>query len=93
MRRRVAFWTTVSSPLLVIAVALLIGALLELLGADCVTYGNNPMALDNTTVCNQLGETQSDVGWAVLGLLMVLLPVAFVTGAVGAWRAVKRRAR
>jgi hypothetical protein len=93
MRRRVAFWTTVSSPLLVIGVALLIGAVLGLLGAECVTYGNNPMALDNTTVCNSLGETQSGVGWAALALVIVLMPVAFITGSVGAWRAVKGRSR
>lgn len=93
MGRRVAFWTTVASPLLVIGVALQIGALLHVLGADCVTYGNNPMALDNTTVCNQLGEIQSHVGWAALALVIVLVPLAFITGAVGAWRAVKRWSR
>jgi hypothetical protein len=87
----VAFWTTVPSPLLVVGVALLISAVLELSGAECMTYGNNPMALDNTTVCNQLGETQSGVGWAALALVIVLLPIAFITGAVGAWRALKRR--
>lgn len=86
-----AFWTTVSSPLLVVGVALLISAVLELSGAECMTYGNNPMALDNTTVCNQLGDTQSGVGWAALALVIVLLPLAFITGAVGAWRALKRR--
>lgn len=93
MWRRVAFWTTVASPLLVMRVALQIGVLLEVLGADCVTYGNNPMALDNTTVCNQPGEIQSGVGWAALAFVIVLVPPAFITGAVGAWREVKRRSR
>jgi hypothetical protein len=91
--RRVVFWTTVMSPLLVIGVAILVSVVLELLGADCVTYGNNPMALDNTTVCNRLGDVQSDIGWTALAVALVLVPLAFVTSAVGSWRAVKRQSR
>ena len=93
MLRRVAFWAAVASPLLVIGVAFLIGGILELLGADCVTYGNNPMHFDNDTVCNQAGDFQGLAGWLGLILAVVMVPVAFITGAVGAWRAMKRRSR
>ena len=91
--RRVAFWMAVFSPLLVAALALLGGAVLELLGADCVTRGNNPMHLDNDTVCNDVGDLQLGLGWMALSLAIVLVPVALVTGAVGAWRAVGQRSR
>jgi hypothetical protein len=85
------FWTAVSSPLLVIGAAAHIGTVLDLFGANCVTYGNNPMALDNTTVCNQLGEVRSGVGWAALGIAIVLVPLALITGAVGRRRTVTQR--
>lgn len=93
MRRRVAFWATVASPLLVMAVAFLLAGILELLGADCVTYGNNPMGLDNDTVCNELGDTQSGVGWRALVLAIILVPVALITGTIGAWRKIRRKSR
>ena len=89
--RRVAFWAAVASPLLVIGVALLIGGILHLFGANCVTYGNNPMALDNEIVCNDLGEIGTIVGWTALGLALLFVPVAFISGAVGGWRARRRR--
>lgn len=89
--RRVAFWAAVASPLLVIGVAFLIGGILHLFGANCVTYGGNPMALDDETVCNALGEIQTGVGWSALALALALMPLALITGAVGAWRARKRR--
>jgi hypothetical protein len=89
--RRVAFWAAVASPLLVIGVAFVIGGILHLFGAGCVTYGNNPMALDNETVCNPLGEIQTGVGWIALVLALALVPLAIITGAVGAWRTRKRR--
>jgi hypothetical protein len=90
---RVAFWMAVLSPLLVVGLGLLAGAVLDLMGADCVTYGNNPMHLDNDTVCNDLGDLQSGLGWTALLLAMVLVPVALATGAVGAWRSVMRRSK
>jgi len=62
MRRRVAFWATVASPLLVVAVALLLAGILELLGADCVTYGNNPMA--STTTPSAMSLATSSSAWA-----------------------------
>ena len=89
-----ALWAAVASPLLVIGMAFLIGGILELLGAECVTYGNNPMHFDNDTVCNGTGDIQSSVGWWAFILAIVLMPVAFTTGAVAgwrAWRATKRR--
>jgi hypothetical protein len=89
--RRAAFWVTVLSPLLVVGLAALGSALFEVLGADCVTYGNNPMHLDNDTVCNDLGDLQQELGWTAFGLAIVLLPVALATGAAGAWRFVARR--
>ena len=88
--RRVAFWIAMLSPLLVVGLALLGGAILELMGADCVTYGNNPMHLDNDTVRNELGDLQSRLGWTALLLAMLVVPVALATGAVGAWRSVRR---
>jgi hypothetical protein len=91
--QRVAFWVAVFSPLLVAGLALLGGAVLEVMGADCVTHGNNPMHLDNDTVCNDLGDLQSSLGWTALSLAIVLVPVALTTGAVGACRAVTRRSR
>ena len=91
--RRAAYWVMVLSPLLVVGLTLLGASLLELLGADCVTYGNNPMHLDNDTVCNDLGDLQRDLGWIALGLAIVLLPVALATGAVGAWRSIARRSK
>ena len=93
MRRRVAFWATVASPLLVIAVAFLLAGILELVGADCVTYGNNPMGLDNDTVCNELGDIRSGVGLLALALAIVLVPIALITGTVGAWRQIRRKSR
>lgn len=91
--RRVAFWAAVASPLLVLGVAYLAAGILHLFGASCVTYGNNPMALDNETVCNELGDVRVLLGWSALVLVVVVTPVAFVTGAAGAWRALKRRGR
>lgn len=82
-----------ASPLLVIGVALLIGGILHLFGADCVTHGDNPMALDNEIVCNDLGEIGTIVGWTALGLALLFVPVAFITGAAGGRRARKRRLR
>lgn len=93
MRRRVVFWMAVASPALVIGGAFLTGGILELLGADCVTYGNNPMALDNDTVCNGTGDIQSGVGWSALILAIVLMPVALITLSVGVWRAMRCRPR
>ena len=40
--RRGAFWAAVASPLLVLGAAFLIGGILHLFGASCVTYGGNP---------------------------------------------------
>ena len=91
--RRAACWMAVLSPLLIVGLALLGAGVLELLGADCVTYGNNPMHLDNDTVCNDLGDHQSALRWTALLLSMLLLPVALATGAVGAWRFVARRSK
>ncbi len=85
------FWAVVASPLLVIGVAFLIGGILELFGADCATYGNNPNALDNDTICNRLGDIQASAGWWALILAIGLVPVALIMGAVGAWRAMTRR--
>lgn len=90
--RRAAFWTAVLSPLLVAALVLLGVGVLELMGADCVTYGNNPMQLDNDTVCNDLGDQQHEVWWTGLVLVPLLLPIALATGTVGAWRFFRRRA-
>lgn len=81
----------VLSPLLIVVLAFLGTGVLELMGADCVTYGSNPMHLDNDTVCNDLGDHQTALGWTALLLAMLLLPIALATGAVGAWRFVARR--
>ena len=59
------------------------GRILHLFGASCVTYGKNPMALDNETVCNDLGEIRTIVGWTAFGLAILFMPVAFITAAVG----------
>jgi hypothetical protein len=91
--QRAAFRTVVLSPVLIVAMALLGTGVLELMGADCVTYGNNPMQLDNDTVCNDLGDHQADLRWTALVLAMLLLPIAVGTGAVRAWRFVARRFR
>jgi hypothetical protein len=91
--RRVTFWAVVASPLLVMGAAFLIAEILELFGANCVTYGNNPMGFDNETVCNELGEVRVLLGLLALVLVVVLTPVAFVIGAAGAWRALTRRGR
>jgi hypothetical protein len=85
-----AFWAPVTSPLLVIGVALLIGGVLDLFGADCVSRGSNPMALDND-VCNHLGRIQSGVGFNAIALAIVLVPVALITGAAGALQMMSRR--
>ena len=91
--RRVRFWAVVASPLLVMGVAFLIAGILELFGANCVTYGNNPMGFDNETVCNQPGDIQVLVVLLGFILAVVVMPVALITGAVGAWRTWKRRSR
>jgi uncharacterized membrane protein YhaH (DUF805 family) len=91
--RRAAFWLVVLSPLVIVALAFLGAGVLELIGADCVTYGNNPMHLDNDTVCNDLGDHQTALGWSALLLAMLLLPITLATGAVGAWRFVARRSK
>ena len=80
-----------ASPLLVLGAAFLIAGILHLFGASCVTYGNNPMALDNETVCNAPGEIQTGVGWSALAVALALVPLALITGAVGAWRTRPRR--
>lgn len=82
-----------ASPLLVVGFALLIAGVLGLFGADCVTHAKYAMALDNKTVCNELGDVRLLVGWAALVLVLVFTPVAFVTGVAGGWRALKRRGR
>jgi hypothetical protein len=86
--RRTVFWVAVASPLLVIVVALLIGGVLDLFGADCVADGSNPLVND---VCNPLGSIQSGVGWSASFLVVVLVPVALITGAVGALRTTGRQ--
>jgi hypothetical protein len=37
-------------------------------------YGNNPMALDNETVCNSPGVIQTGVGWIALVLALAWCP-------------------
>lgn len=51
------------------------------------------MALDNEAVCNDLAEIRTNVGWTAFGLAILFIPVAFITGAVGVWRARKRQSR
>ena len=91
--RRVTFWAVVASPLLVMGAAFLIAGILELFAPNCVTYGNNPMGFDNETVCNQPGDFQGFAIWSGFILAVVLMPIALITGAVGAWRTRKRRSR
>lgn len=58
-----------------------------------MTYGINPHGFDNDTVCNQPGDVQGFAIWPGFMLAVVLMPVALIAGAVGAWRVRKRRLR
>ena len=76
-----------ATPVAVCALGLLALGLLDLAGAECV-YPNTPHALDGEATCNGLGSIRDEIGWSVLLVGVVTLPVAailLVGGAAASW--------
>ncbi len=84
--RRFVFWLL--STFAVLSVSLLV---LELLGADCSSVGNNPMALDNVETCNGLGDAQQAVGLALLVVSALLIVAAMIAVTLAAARRLRPR--
>ena len=68
----------VASPVLLLLAGFAASGILGLAGADC-TGPNTPFGLDGDVTCNGLGEAQQGLGWVMLALVVLSVPISGLT--------------